>query len=290
MAAIMGQPVMNGGLSGPSGGKSGMGGSPRILPPWPLFAVIAGFLLAVIVVNISSHAIEDPGLAIWKPTLWEFSSYFAILMLVPAIYYGYRRFHWRELGVPRFLGVQAICFVVFSLTHIALMVAMRAAGYGLAHEPYDFAQGHLVMKLIYEGRKDALTFILVTGIIWADERLRVQQRVATVPERLEVRTDGRTLYLNPDDIIFVEAAGNYVELHQSAKPKPLLLRGTLNEFEMRLKANDFVRVHRSRLVNRRHIAGHTGTSSGDLRITLADGRELAGSRRYRDNLTAGKTA
>ncbi len=286
MAAIMGRPVMNGGLSGTSGEKSGMSGATRILPPWPLLAVIAGFLLAVIVVNISSHAIEDPGLAIWEPALWEFSSYFAILALVPAIYYGYRRFHWRALGVPRFLGVQAICFVAFSLAHIALMVAIRVAGYGLAHEHYDFVQGHLVIELIYEGRKDALTFILVTGIIWADERLRAQQRVPAAPERLEVKTDGRTLYLDPDDIVFVEAAGNYVELHQSARPKPLLLRGTLNEFEMRLKANDFVRVHRSRLINRRHIASHTGTSSGDLRITLRDGRELAGSRRYRGNLVA----
>lgn len=276
---------MSGRLSGTGGGKSGISGLARLLPPWPLFAVIAGFLFVVIVVNISSHAIEDPEVALWQPALWEFSSYFAILSLVPAVYYGYGRFHWRPLGLPRFLGFQAVCCLIFSLGHIALMVAMRVAGYALAGEVYDFVHGHLWLVLIYEVRKDAITFIVIMGIVWVDERLRAQKLTAA-PERLEVKTDGRTLYLEPDEIVFVEAAGNYVELHQAGKSPPLLLRGTLNEFEMRLKGNDFVRVHRSRLINRRHIASHTGTTSGDLRITLTDGRELAGSRRYRDNLVA----
>jgi DNA-binding LytR/AlgR family response regulator len=285
MAPILGRPVMSGRQSGTGGRKAGISGLLRILPPWPLFAVIAGFLFAVIIVNISSHAIEDPEIALWQPALWEFSSYIAILMLVPLIYSGYGRFHWRPLGLPRFVALQAVCCLVFSLAHIALMVAMRVAGYALAGEVYDFVHGRLWLVLIYEVRKDAITFIVVMAIVWVDERLRAQ-KVTASPERLEVKTDGRTLYLEPEDIIFVEAAGNYVELHQTGKAQPLLLRGTLNEFEMRLKANDFVRVHRSRLINRRHIASHTGTSSGDLRITLADGRELAGSRRYRDNLVA----
>ena len=112
------------------------------------------------------------------------------------------------------------------------------------------------------------------------------RHVAPVPvsERLEVRADGRTLYLDPAEVLAVEAAGNYVELHRVGVDKALLVRGTLNQFEAQLKPHGFVRVHRSKLINRGCIAGFEGTPSGDLRIHMTDGREIFGSRRYRDNL------
>ena len=270
---------MSGGNKGTGGGGSGT----NRFPSWPLFAIIAGFLLAVILVNVSSHLIEDPNLDLWEPALWEFSSYFAILALVPAIYYGYYRFHWRRLGVAKFLLVQTLCFLVFSAVHIALMVAIRDAGYALAHEHYHFARRNLAIELIYEGRKDALTFILISGIIWANERLR-QQSQPNPPERLEIRSDGRTHYIQPADIISAEAAGNYVELYLTTAAKPLLLRATLGDYEERLKAHGVVRVHRSRLVNRSHIRTFAATQAGDLKITLSDGREVAGSRRFRSAL------
>ena len=119
---------MSGDIKGINGGKMGTGG--RV--PWPLFVVIAGFLLAVIIVNITSHMIEKPELDLWEPVLWEMSSYVAILILLPAVYDGYRRFHWRRLGVPRFLAVQLGLAFVFSGLHIAMMVAIRIAGYALA--------------------------------------------------------------------------------------------------------------------------------------------------------------
>ena len=271
---------MSGGQSGTDSGQSGTKG----WPSWRLFGVIAGFILAVILVNVSSHLIEVPGINLWEPSLWEFSSYFAILALVPAIYHGYYRFHWRQLGLAKFLAVQTLCFLVFSLVHIALMVGFRIAGYAVAHEHYDFAHGHLAIEVIYEGRKDALTFILVSGIIWADERLRAQGQ-PPAPARLEIKSDGRTHYIAPADIISAEAAGNYVELYLSTATKPLLLRATLGDYEERLKTHGTVRVHRSRLVNRSHIRTFTATSSGDLRITLSDGREVAGSRRFRSALS-----
>ena len=270
---------MSGGDKGINGGRSGT----NRFPSWPLFGIIAGFLLAVILVNVSSHLIENPNMDLWEPALWEFSSYFAILALVPAIYYGYHRFHWRRLGVAKFLLAQTLCFLIFSALHIALMVVMRLAGYALAHEHYDFGQGHLAIEIIYETRKDALTFILIGGIIWANERLR-QQAQPKAPERLEIKSDGRTHYIEPGDIISAEAAGNYVELYLTTSAKPLLLRATLGDYEERLKPYGVVRVHRSRLVNRTHIRTFTGTQAGDLKITLSDGREVAGSRRFRSAL------
>ena len=270
---------MSGETSGPGGGYTGTSG----VIPFRLYATFAAFLLVVILINISSRAIEDPQTALWEPALWELSSYFAILILTPVVWLGYQRFHWQRLGVPRFLMIQIFFCVVFSLAHIAIMVGIRVAGYVAVHESYNFAQGHLALELIYEGRKDALTFLIICGFIWVYERLN-QPVAVTLPERIEVRSDGRTLYLTPAEILYAEAAGNYVELHLTTATQPLLLRGTLSEYEKRLSVYGFVRVHRSRLLNRRHMRSFTATSSGDLRITLVDGRELTGSRRFRDQL------
>ncbi len=269
-----------------SGDKTGTGGSLAVTNgfiPFRLYATFAAFLLVVIIVNISSHAIEEPGLALWEPALWEFSSYVAILILTPAVWLGYQRFHWQRLGVPRFLMVQIAFCGLFSLAHIAIMVAIRVVGYGVVHEHYNFAQGHLSLELIYEGRKDALTFLVICGFIWVYERLN-QPAAMALPERIEVRSDGRTLYLTPTEIVYAEAAGNYVELYLTNTPKPLLLRGTLSEYEKRLGAYGFARIHRSRLLNRAHMRSFAATPSGDLRITLTNDRELIGSRRFRNNL------
>jgi DNA-binding LytR/AlgR family response regulator len=45
-------------------------------------------------------------------------------------------------------------------------------------------------------------------------------------------------------------------------------------------------VHRSRVVNRAKIAALKPTPSGDVEITLDDGRTMLGSRRYRSALEA----
>ncbi len=269
-----------------SGETSGTGGGIAVTNgfiPFRLYATFAAFLLVVIIVNISSHAIEEPALAMWEPALWEFSSYVAILLLTPAVWLGYQWFHWQRLGAPRFLMIQTAFCLVFSLAHIAIMVGIRVVGYGVVHEHYNFAQGHLPLELIYEGRKDALTFLVVCGFIWVYERL-TQSAATVLPERIEVRSDGRTLYLTPAEIFYAEAAGNYVELHLTTSSKPLLLRGTLNDYEKRLSPYGFVRIHRSRLLNRSHMRSFVATPAGDLRITLTDGCELIGSRRFRDQL------
>ena len=252
--------------------------------PWPLLAAIGGFLLAVIVVNITSSMIEMPHTPVWKPASWEMSSYVALMIQVPALYWAYHRFPWQR-GLPRFLAIQAALAVTYSAIHIVLMVLIRDATYVLMGEHYDFARNNLGLEIIYEFRKDILSFAVIMGMVWVDDRMRTKAAPATALERLEVKADGRTLYLEPADILLIEAAGNYVELHRAGN-KMLLVRGTLAEFEARLGTQGFIRIHRSRLVNRGRIASFEATPSGDLRIVMDDGRELSGSRRYRDQLKA----
>ena len=96
---------------------------------------------------------------------------------------------------------------------------------------------------------------------------------------LEVRDGARRHFVPLAEVIWVEAAGNYVELHRGGAG--LLHRASLSAMERRLQTAGFVRIHRSRLVRREAIADVESRPTGDYVVRLRDGRELVGSRRYR---------
>lgn len=103
----------------------------------------------------------------------------------------------------------------------------------------------------------------------------------TLVRRHEVRTGTGLvpLPMPPERIVWVAAAGNYVELHGGERP--LLVRAPLGAVEATLKPHGFVRIHRSTLVNRRRVAR---VRSVDL--LLDDGRSLKLGPRFRAQLLA----
>ena len=105
---------------------------------------------------------------------------------------------------------------------------------------------------------------------------------------LEVRDGPRRTFVRPDDILWIEAAGNYAELHLTGRT--LLHRTSLASLQQRLATAGLVRIHRARLVNRAQIASLTTNAAGDFTVILRDGATLSGSRRYRSGLVVSGTA
>jgi two-component system LytT family response regulator len=88
--------------------------------------------------------------------------------------------------------------------------------------------------------------------------------------------------LNLDEIHWVEAAANYVRLN-TAKDS-YLFRETISRISGRLNPADFVRIHRSMIVNVRRIKELIPVNSGEYVVVLNSGKELSCSRGYRANL------
>lgn len=97
-------------------------------------------------------------------------------------------------------------------------------------------------------------------------------------ERINVRSVGRIEQILVSDILWVESAGNYVELHLAARV--VLHRITLNRLETMLAPDQFLRVHRSAIVRREQIASLATSADGSYRLTLRCGDTLAVSERY----------
>ena len=102
------------------------------------------------------------------------------------------------------------------------------------------------------------------------------------PERFLVRKLGREFLVAVEGIEWLQASGNYVNLHMEGHDYPL--RSTIGGIESKLDPDRFVRIHRSYIVNLDRVASIEPLDSGDSRIHLKDGMALPCSRRYRQGL------
>jgi len=102
------------------------------------------------------------------------------------------------------------------------------------------------------------------------------------PQRMAVKAGGRTVFLQLDELDYVEAAGNYARLRVG--PQEYLIRETMSSLEAKLPKADFVRIHRSVIVNRRKIKELRPWFTGEYVVILTTGKELTLSRGYRDRL------
>ena len=123
----------------------------------------------------------------------------------------------------------------------------------------------------------------------ADQRLAalLATRSTTVPtrpylSRLPVKDRDRYLLLRTEDIDWIEAAQNYVQIH--ARRGSFLVRGTMAELETQLDPARFARIHRSTLVNLDRIREIRPGWHGDFDVVLEDDTPLKLSRHYRDRV------
>jgi two-component system LytT family response regulator len=110
------------------------------------------------------------------------------------------------------------------------------------------------------------------------------QRREPKPDRLVVKSSGRVYFVRTADIDWCEAAGNYVSVHVGLQSH--LIRETMNHLESQLDSHQFVRIHRSTIVNVDRIHELRSSFNGEHVVLLRDGTRLTLSRGYRDALQA----
>jgi two-component system LytT family response regulator len=98
-------------------------------------------------------------------------------------------------------------------------------------------------------------------------------------ERLTLERDGRMRLISIDDIVWIRADGNYVQVR--AEDRTYILRETLSSLEAKLDARRFARIHRSTLVNVRRIREIQPWFRGHHVVILDTGEQLRMSRYQR---------
>jgi two-component system LytT family response regulator len=106
------------------------------------------------------------------------------------------------------------------------------------------------------------------------------QRKEARGTRLVVRSGERTTFVAPEEIDWVEAAGNYAILHLGKRTH--ILRETMNALESQLPGDLFCRVSRSAILNLRRVKELQSLSPGDHVAILDEGQRVAISRSLRE--------
>jgi len=109
---------------------------------------------------------------------------------------------------------------------------------------------------------------------------RIAARDETL-ERLAVAENGRVLFVKTSEIDWIEADGNYARLHAGARKYQI--RETLSNLERKLNPHDFLRIHRSTIVNVHRIKEIHPWFHGYHVVLLENGQELRMSR-YQDEV------
>jgi len=104
------------------------------------------------------------------------------------------------------------------------------------------------------------------------------------PHRLMIKASGRIHFVRTADIDWCEAQGNYVRVHAGAQQH--LVRDTMSHLESELDPQQFVRIHRSTIVNVDRIQEMQSSFNGEYVVLLRTGTRLTLSRGYRDSIQA----
>jgi two-component system LytT family response regulator len=100
--------------------------------------------------------------------------------------------------------------------------------------------------------------------------------------RMIVKGEGASVLVQVKDIDYFESAGNYIKI--CVGRDRYLLRETMNGLETSLDPGQFVRIHRSFIVNLDRVRGFEPYFHGDYVVRLHDGRSLTLSRTFRDKV------
>lgn len=107
-------------------------------------------------------------------------------------------------------------------------------------------------------------------------------RPGSTSARIAIKAGGKILLVEAEDVIAVEARGNYILLLRTAGSHRL--RESISTIEEKLNPYGFLRIHRSVLVNAALVEEIQPWPTGEYVLRIKGGREYTVTRTYKKNL------
>lgn len=171
-----------------------------------------------------------------------------------------------------------VIFVTAYDTHALRAFETHAIDYLL--KPIDDTRFAEALTRVRERVRDRAAGALAhrLGALLAD----LARAAAPQVDRIAVRDRGRLVLLDPRDVEWVAADGDYVRIIAGARS--YLVRETLTAMAARLLPPRFARIHRSTIVNVEHIAELQPMPNREFVVVLRDGTRFRSSRSYEARL------
>lgn len=154
-----------------------------------------------------------------------------------------------DIQMPKITGIDFLRSlknppkVIFTTAHI-----------NYAIESYEFdVVDYLVKPIPFDRFFKAITKF--KSQIKTTKLIPISQKSNTIQKHINVRANKKNYRVVYDDILYVDSIKDYIRIHLA--DTSLLVKSTLSNFENQLPNNQFIRVHRSYLVNSKVISAHT---------------------------------
>jgi len=257
------------------------------------FIVVVALLLLVVVTNVTTIGMEyerdglGPG---WREA-WatESTSVFILGILLLPLFVVFEHLNLSPANFRHKAWWLLPIFLGFSLLHVAGFVALRKMLWAMGGQQYTFDP--LLLGLVYELRKDFIDFLLIITLFYSYQfiidRLRGEARFLDEENQQHSRRSqflvkmlDREFLVKVEDIDWVQSASNYVVLHCGDRHYPM--RQTLKGLNDELSDSQFMRVHRTAIVNLQRVTEIQ--EKGDLGVHLATGEVIPLSKTYLPDL------
>lgn len=98
----------------------------------------------------------------------------------------------------------------------------------------------------------------------------------------EVTSKGSTKIIFPEEILFAEADGNYVQLYTSTNK--YLYRTSLINLSTKLSSSPFLRIHRTVVINTDYIESINYSGNNEFKVIMINGMEFKSGRSYKESI------
>lgn len=101
------------------------------------------------------------------------------------------------------------------------------------------------------------------------------------PQMLPLKLSGKISFVDVDDIQYIVGSGYYIEIFTT--DKKYLLRETLTQILTKLSPEQFIRIHRSSIINLQYLDEILYGNGGEIDVRMKNGEQFRLSKSYRDD-------
>lgn len=117
------------------------------------------------------------------------------------------------------------------------------------------------------------------SVVFVNDRnthnIQNKQSEVSIKNSIKLRLEDGTRFLKYEDIIRLESMSNYTFIYTALSAKPIISSKTLKFFAQKLNSLQFVRTHRSHLVNKLYIKTYVGGAEKCLLLTNHEQVEIS---------------
>lgn len=139
------------------------------------------------------------------------------------------------------------------------------------------------VRFLYE----LLIYLGITGVMYSLQNVELKYRdehTSIYPTSIEVKKSGKVMYVKIQDISWIEANDNYINIYSNGRPH--ILRKKLKEIKQDLDPSVFQQIHRSSIVNIKAVKELETHADGGCMVHLKNGTTLKATKTYRKSLKA----